>query len=101
MNKSKSVAESLNVVVKTHLVTMSEQYNVYAKAILEMEDKIKSLKQIMLSQDFLNNIQNVNLSCIGSGSGANKKEKSYKKENTILSRINRFKKERGIIDKRL
>jgi len=32
MSKSKSVAESLNAVVKTHLVTMSEQYNVYAKA---------------------------------------------------------------------
>jgi hypothetical protein len=48
----KSVAESLNAVVKTHLVTMSEQYNVYAKAILEMEDKIRSLKQFMLSQDF-------------------------------------------------
>ena len=61
MNKSKSVAESLNAVVKTHLVTMSEQYNVYAQAILEMEDKIKSLKQIMLSQDFLNNIRDVNI----------------------------------------
>jgi hypothetical protein len=81
------VAESLNAVVKTHLVNMSEQYNVYAKAILEMEDKIKALKQIMLSQDFFNNIRDVNLSCAGAGTGANKKEKSYKKENTILSNI--------------
>lgn len=80
---NKSVAESLNAIVKPHLVIMSEQYNVYAKAILEMEEKIKSLKQIMLSQDFLNNIRDVNLSC----AGANKKEKSYKKENTILSNI--------------
>lgn len=39
----------------------------------------------MLSQDFLNNIRDVNLSCAGTGD--NKKEKSYKKENTILSNI--------------
>ena len=61
MSKSKSVAESLNAVVKTHLVTMSEQYHVYSNAILEMEDKIRSLKQFMLSQDFLNNIRDVNM----------------------------------------
>jgi len=84
---NKSVAESLNAIVKPHLVIMSEQYNVYAKAILEMEEKIRALKQIMLSQDFLNNIRDVNLSCAGTGTGANKKEKSYKKENTILSNI--------------
>ena len=90
MNKSKSVAESLNAVVKTHFVTMSEQYNVYAKAILEMEEKIKSLKQIMLSQDFLNNIRDVNLSCglgLGVGVGAGSKTRDHKKENTILSNI--------------
>ena len=92
MNKSKSVAESLNAVVKTHFVTMSEQYNVYAKAILEMEEKIKSLKQIMLSQDFLNNIRDVNLSCglglgVGVGVGAGSKTRDHKKENTILSNI--------------
>ena len=79
---NKSVAESLNVVVKTHLVNMSEQYNVYSKAILEMEDKIKALKQIMLSQDFLNNIRDVNLSC---SSGVD--VRGRKKENTILSNI--------------
>lgn len=28
---NKSVAESLNSIVKPHLVTMSEQYNVYAR----------------------------------------------------------------------
>ena len=84
MNKSKSVAESLNAVVKTHLVNMSEQYNIYAKAILEMEDKIKSLKQIMLSQDFLNNIRDVNLS---RDVGARSKTRDHKKENTILSNI--------------
>lgn len=93
--KNKSVAESLNAVVKTHLVTMSEQYNVYATAILEMEEKIKSLKQIMLSQEFLNNIRDVNLSCPVSVSVSlspssardNKKEKGNNKENTIISNI--------------
>jgi len=89
---NKSVAESLNAIVKPHLVTMSEQYNVYAKAILEMEDKIKTLKQIMLSQDFLNNIRDVNLSCglsvgVGVGVGAGAKTRDNKKENTILSNI--------------
>ena len=93
MNKSKSVAESLNAIVKPHLVTMSEQYNVYAKAILEMEDKIRALKQIMLSQDFLNNVRDVNLvtgTGSGSGSGSNltKSNKvNSKKENKIVSDI--------------
>jgi hypothetical protein len=93
--RNKSVAESLNAVVKTHLVTMSEQYNVYATAILEMEEKIKSLKQIMLSQEFLNNIRDVNLSCPASVSVSsspasardNKKERGHNKENTIISNI--------------
>ena len=93
--RNKSVAESLNAVVKTHLVTMSEQYNVYATAILEMEEKIKSLKQIMLSQEFLNNIRDVNLSCPVSVSVSsspasardNKKERGHNKENTIISNI--------------
>jgi hypothetical protein len=88
---NKSVAESLNAIVKPHLVTMSQQYNVYANAILEMEEKIRALKQIMLSQDFLNNIRDVNISCVGAGAkeNKNKKEKSHKKEkeNTILSKI--------------
>jgi hypothetical protein len=79
---NKSVAESLNAVVKTNLVNMSEQYNVYAKAILEMEDKIKALKQIMLSQDFFNNIRDVNLSRDVGGD-----VKGRKKENIILSNI--------------
>ena len=89
---NKSVAESLNAVVKTHLVTMSEQYNVYAKAILEMEEKIKSLKQIMLSQDFLNNIRDVNMAVSPSNAGVGmdkKKEmkKETKTENIVLSNI--------------
>lgn len=89
VKENKSVAESLNAVVKTHLVTMSEQYNVYAKAILEMEDKIRALKQIMLSQDFLNNIRDVNLSCPVSAASAkdSKREMKKEKENTILSNI--------------
>ena len=91
MNKSKSVAESLNAIVKPHLVTMSEQYNVYAKAILEMEDKIRALKQIMLSQDFLNNIRDVNLVAgAGAGAGSNPTKSNKvnaKKENRIVSDI--------------
>jgi hypothetical protein len=90
--ENKSVAESLNAIVKPHLVTMSEQYNVYAKAILEMEEKIKSLKQIMLSQDFLNNIRDVNiLTCPSHAGMQNKKEMKMKtetkKENIVLSNI--------------
>jgi hypothetical protein len=90
--ENKSVAESLNAIVKPHLVTMSEQYNVYAKAILEMEEKIKSLKQIMLSQDFLNNIRDVNIMTCPSNAGMqNKKEMKMKtetkKENIVLSNI--------------
>lgn len=85
---NKSVAESLNAVVKTHLVNMSEQYNIYAKAILEMEEKIKSLKQIMLSQDFLNNIRDVNLSRdVGARAKIRDHKKENTKENTILSNI--------------
>ena len=87
---NKSVAESLNAVVKTHLVTMSEQYNVYAKAILEMEEKIKSLKQIMLSQDFLNNIRDVNIVTCPSDAGMQNKKKIKKEtktENIVLSNI--------------
>lgn len=85
--ENKSVAESLNAIVKPHIVTMSEQYNVYAKAILEMEEKIRSLKQIMLSQDFLNNIRDVNL-VTGAGSNPTKSNKvNAKKENIVLSNI--------------
>ena len=91
MSKSKSVAESLNAVVKTHLVTMSEQYNVYAKAILEMEDKIRSLKQFMLSQDFLNNIRDVNMVSSSRASVDTKSNMESKRvsnrENIIVSNI--------------
>jgi hypothetical protein len=95
VKENKSVADSLNAVVKTHLVNMSEQYNVYARAILEMEDKIKALKQIMLSQDFLNNIRDVNLappSCAIVNKKYNKDynkdyNKESKKENRIVSNI--------------
>jgi hypothetical protein len=87
----KSVAESLNAVVKTHLVTMSEQYNVYAKAILEMEDKIRSLKQFMLSQDFLNNIRDVNMVSSSRASVDTKSNMESKRvsnrENIIVSNI--------------
>jgi hypothetical protein len=54
-----------------------------------MEDKIRALKQIMLSQDFLNNIQSVNL-VTGGGAcrHANKTNKTNaKKENRIVSDV--------------
>ena len=48
INGNNSVASSLNSVVKKQFVNMTEQYNLYASAITEMEDKIKALKSIML-----------------------------------------------------
>lgn len=87
---NKSVAESLNAIVKPHLAIMSEQYNVYAKAILEMEEKITALKQIMLSQDFLNNIRDINIVTCHSNAGMDKKKemkKETKTENIVLSNI--------------
>jgi len=89
---NKSVAESLNAIVKPHLAIMSEQYNVYAKAILEMEDKIRALKQIMLSQDFLNNIRDINILTCHSDKGIHKKketkaETKAETENIVLSNI--------------
>ena len=85
---NKSVAESLNAIVKPHLAIMSEQYNVYAKAILEMEDKIRALKEIMLSQDFLNNIRDINIATCHSDKGIHKKkETKAETENIVLSNI--------------
>jgi hypothetical protein len=73
---------------------MSEQYNIYANAILEMEEKIKSLKQIMLSRDFLNNVRDVNMAVSPSNAGMDKKKelkkemkKETKTENIVLSNI--------------
>lgn len=56
-----SVASSLNSLVKKQLTNMADQYNVYASAILEMEEKIKTLKNIMLSDTFIKNCKYASL----------------------------------------
>lgn len=56
-----SVASSMNSLVKNHFTNMTQQYNVYLSAINEMEEKIKALKSIMLSETFLQNCQNISL----------------------------------------
>ena len=61
INGESSVASSLNSIVKKQFTNIAEQYNLYASAISEMEEKIKSLKNIMLSESFLNNCKNINL----------------------------------------
>ena len=62
INGNNSVASSLNSIVKKQFVNMAEQYNLYASAITEMEEKIKALKSIMLSDTFLKNCQHMVLS---------------------------------------
>ena len=61
INGESSVASSLNSIVKKQFTNIAEQYNLYASAITEMEEKIKSLKNIMLSESFLNNCKQINL----------------------------------------
>ena len=61
INGESSVASSLNSIVKKQFTNIAEQYNLYASAITEMEEKIKSLKNIMLSESFLNNCKHINL----------------------------------------
>jgi hypothetical protein len=58
INGEESVASSLNSVVKKQFTNMTQQYNLYASTINKMEEKIKELKNIMLSECFLKNCQN-------------------------------------------
>ena len=58
INGEESVASSLNSVVKKQFTNMTEQYNLYASTINKMEEKIKELKNIMLSECFLKNCHN-------------------------------------------
>jgi hypothetical protein len=58
INGEESVASSLNSVVKKQFTNMTDQYNLYASTINKMEEKIKELKNIMLSECFLKNCQN-------------------------------------------
>jgi hypothetical protein len=56
-----SVASALNSTVKKQFTNIAEQYNIYASAISEMEEKIKMLKNIMLSDTFLKNCKHMTL----------------------------------------
>ena len=58
INGEESVASSLNSVVKKQFTNMTDQYNLYASTINKMEEKIKELKNIMLSECFLKQCQN-------------------------------------------
>jgi hypothetical protein len=69
INGNNSVASSLNSLVKKQFINMTDQYNLYASAITEMEEKIKALKSIMLSDTFLKNCQHMALSCDASNVG--------------------------------
>ena len=70
INGNNSVASSLNSLVKKQFINMTDQYNLYASAITEMEEKIKALKSIMLSDTFLKNCQHMALSCDACGAGS-------------------------------
>ena len=69
INGNNSVASSLNSLVKNQFINMTDQDNLYASAITEMEDKIKALKSIMLSDTFLKNCRCIALSCDASNAG--------------------------------
>jgi len=61
INGEDSVASSLNSVVKKQFTNMAEQYNLYASTINSMEEKIKELKNIMLSECFLKHCQHFSM----------------------------------------
>lgn len=84
INGNNSVASSLNSIVKKQFVNMTEQYNLYASAITEMEDKIKALKSIMLSDTFIKNCQHMAICCDTGGVENNtiSNRKNKKKPNT-------------------
>ena len=80
INGDESVASSLNSLVKKQFTNMSEQYNLYASTINKMEEKIKELKNIMLSECFLKNCQNFTLEVPKSTTNT-KKNKSITNDN--------------------
>jgi hypothetical protein len=61
ITSEESVASALNSTVKKQFTNIAEQYNMYASAISEMEEKIKMLKNIMLSDTFLKNCKHMTL----------------------------------------
>jgi hypothetical protein len=90
INGNNSVASSLNSIVKKQFINMTEQYNLYASAIIEMEDKIKALKSIMLSDTFLKSCQHMAIGCdtgeVESNTISNRKNK--KKPNVTSNNYN-------------
>jgi hypothetical protein len=83
MNGEESVASSLNSVVKKQFTNMTDQYNLYASAINEMEEKIKLLKNIMLSETFLKSCQNFTLD----NATPTKKSKKDNRDTTVYDKL--------------
>ena len=90
INGNNSVASSLNSIVKKQFVNMTEQYNIYASAITEMENKIKALKSIMLSDTFFKNCQHMAICCDTDGIESNtfSSKKNNKKPNVTSNSYN-------------
>ena len=88
INGETSVASSLNSIVKKQFTNIAEQYNLYASAITEMEEKIKSLKNIMLSESFLNNCKHIKLDnkeIINKSTNIKNKHTRSNVENVVIS----------------
>ena len=86
INGEESVASSLNSVVKKQFTNMTEQYNLYASTINKMEEKIKELKNIMLSECFLQHCQNFTMEIPKHAeTNTNTNTKNTKKYNSIES----------------
>lgn len=86
INGEESVASSLNSVVKKQFTNMTDQYNLYASTINKMEEKIKELKNIMLSECFLQHCQNFTMEIPKHAeTNTNTNAKNTKKHNSIES----------------
>lgn len=87
INGEESVASSLNSVVKKQFTNMTEQYNLYASTINKMEEKIKELKNIMLSECFLKSCQNFTMESPKPTARARDINKSKNTSNNISNNI--------------
>jgi len=86
INGEESVASSLNSIVKKQFTNITEQYNLYASTINKMEEKIKELKNIMLSECFLQHCQNFTMEIPKHReANINTNAKNTKKHNSIES----------------
>jgi len=88
INGEESVASSLNSLVKKQFTNMNDQYNLYASTINKMEEKIKELKNIMLSECFLQHCQNFTVDIpkhVESKNKSKTKNKDADKNNSIES----------------